>query len=129
MTGGRWVCRLDDARGHVEAPGGSGPESWPGRRGDDAGRWVRTARIAHEVSARPWHESGEPNDKVEGLEEDVGCTLVEGAFELVNDEAVAVDAQALERERGSAAQALEFIGLVGLTDDGGVQREAILLFA
>jgi len=58
-----------------------------------------------------------------------GCAVRERPFELVDNEAVAVEAQALEGDGGAqevAAYAFEFVALVVLTGDRGVQREAVV---
>ena len=86
------------------------------------------AMIPDEVAARAGDECGESSDEIQWLEQDVGGAVGVGAFELIDHEPVGVEAQAFEgdgRAEEIAAYALELITLVGLTGDGGVQRETV----
>ena len=58
----------------------------------------------------------------------MGGAVGVGVLELVDDEAVAVDAQALEGDWGPqeiSAHALELLSLLGPARHGGVEREAV----
>ena len=54
------------------------------------------AVIAQEVTSRAGDQGGESSNEVERFEEHVGGAVGVGAFELVDDKAVAVETQALE---------------------------------
>jgi len=56
--------------------------------------------VAKQMDSRAGNEGGESGNEVQWLEQDVGGAVGERAFELVDDEAVAVDAQALEGDGG-----------------------------
>ena len=59
------------------------------------------AVIAKQVDSRAGNEGGESGNEVQRLEQHMGGAIGERAFELVDDEAVAVDAQVLERDGGA----------------------------
>ena len=66
-----------------------------------AGVGREQAVVAQEMASRAGDEGGESGDEVQGLKQYVGGTVGVRMLELVDDEAVAVDAQALEGDGGS----------------------------
>jgi hypothetical protein len=69
---------------------------------------------ADEVTSRARHEGSQSRQEVKWLEQELGGAIAKGAFELVDNEAVAVGAQAIDRQRGSgdgATQPLELLSL------------------
>ena len=73
---------------------------------------------ADEVTSRARHEGSQSRQEVKWLEQELGGAIAKGAFELVDNEAVAVGAQAIDRQRGSgdgATQPLELLSLIGPT--------------
>ncbi len=59
------------------------------------------AVVAQEMASRAGDEGGESGDEIQGLKQHVGGTVGVRMLELVDDEAVAVYAQALEGDGGS----------------------------
>ena len=51
--------------------------------------------VSDEMAPRAWNECGQTSDEVERLEQDVSGAVAEGVFELIDDEAIAIDAETL----------------------------------
>ena len=80
--------------------------------------------IAHQVVSGPGHQCNQLADEVEWREQHVGGAVPEGMFELILHLPVGTQGQAVEADGGPghvAAQTLEFVTLVWLAGDGGVQ--------
>ena len=68
------------------------------------------------------------SNKVIGFKQHMGGAIGEGALELVDDQAVAIDAQAVfgnGRSGHVAAHPFELCALTRLAGDGAVERKAI----
>lgn len=83
--------------------------------------------IAGEIGTRPWYQSGEPCEQIQGVEQKVGSAVAVRMLQGVAKAALLIDAQAVERQRWTgdiAARSFQTLSLPGLASHGGIVIEA-----